>query len=187
MKKALSLFLVLVLCISLCACGSNNEPIIYKIGDAANTDVAELVVTKVTYNYDYRPFFNVVPEDGHAFIAIDFTLKNVGKQTWEYVTAHNGSNGKGLEDMLWLDYNDGYIFAIDDINDGRGKYVAAGFFVKPNGFLSDTFTPLSPKVECRAVFYVPQEVVTNKDASLLVKFNLPTSEGAAQTTVYTLR
>lgn len=82
MKKALSILLVLVLCLSLCACGGSNdapkateapveatESTELKIGDAFGTDTVECVIEEITWFTTEE--FTSNSDNNNQFVVID--------------------------------------------------------------------------------------------------------------------
>ena len=185
MKKALSLILALVMCLSLCACGSGSETI-YNIGDTVKTDMVEIQLTKVVYDYQYpSPYEFLHPPAGKAFIQVSFNIKNIGKTTIETLPAKDGEKTSIL-DSLWLDYNNGYIFMIskEGITNSLGEISRGFLFIESYEF---PLEPLSSALDCHPVFCVPSEVLTNKAAPLHFSINLPLSDGTYTTMTFKLR
>ena len=185
MKRAISLCLALLLCLGLCACGGTSETI-YSIGDTVMTDMVELQLTKVVYDYQYpSPYEFLHPPAGKTFIQVNFSIKNIGKTTVETLPARDGENSSIL-DSLWLDYNDGYIFMIskEGITNSLGEINRGFLFIESYDF---PLEPLSQALDCHPVFCVPKEVIENKEAPLSFSINLPSSDSTYTTMTFKLR
>ena len=201
MKKALSLLLALVMCLSLCACGGDKtnetsnkasnetttppteEVIQNKIGDAVSTDIVEVILTNVTYE---ARFNDVTPKDGYSFVVIEFSMKNVGKNDLKHFPSVNGGSSVIPGSIVWVDYNDGYTFAFDDVVGKDGQNYDDSCFDFPNTYISD-LKPLSDAVAFKIAICVPNEVVENTAAPLAIKFNLMNAAGETEVASYTVR
>ena len=207
MKKALSLILALVLCLSLCACGGNNTPEktdtseigTFEVGTAVRTEVAEFTLTEATDGV--RSALQVLyvagdigqeylseditladlPEDiitllhnkhlTYSLMMLTFTIKNIGKDTLnDFVSfPEQGGQSRRLDDLVRINYNDGYLF-------NAGDRIGAGVL---------DMAPLSPATEYDVTINVPEEVLLNTDAPLLVEVALPNGDG--NTTIFTYK
>ena len=99
MKKVLSAFLALVLCLSLCACGGGASKGAYHLGDTVSTDIFEFTLDEATFAYALNNvkgenFFApkqydaandkknpYVADTGETLIAIKYTVTNKGRTT----------------------------------------------------------------------------------------------------------
>ena len=213
MKKALSLILALVLCLSLCACGGDkanktpnattatptSETETFEVGTTVRTEVAEFTLTEV--NDGVRSALQVLfvagdigqeylseditladlPEDiiallrnkqlTYSLMMLTFTIKNIGKDTLnDFVSfPDQGGQTRVLDDLVRINYNDGYIFK-------AGDRIGAGYL---------DMEPLSPATEYDVTINVPEEVLLNTDAPLLVEVALP--DGNGNTTIFTYK
>ena len=83
MKKTLSLIMVLVMCLSLCACGSadnppeTNTPVVTNAPTETQTVIAENEFKLETIGYDATPAANIVN--------IDFKFRNTTEQDFDRV------------------------------------------------------------------------------------------------------
>ena len=117
MKRTISLVLVLALCLGLYACGSGSEDVysetVYNIGDTVKTDMVEIQLKNVIYDYQYpQPHDDLLPPAEKTFIQVNFSIKNIGKTTVKQLPAKDGES-LSTQNSVWLDYNDGYIFMIN--------------------------------------------------------------------------
>ena len=103
MKKVLSLALALVMCLSLCACGSNTSKptsdVSFKIGDTITIDGFEIVVDE--FEYRELPEVATVGKTLEGF-ATKVTVKNISKESkfFDYT-------------KVKLFYDDGFLFETD--------------------------------------------------------------------------
>ena len=198
MKKILALLLALCMVLALCACGeaaekdepapeepeSAEEPtpteepepeeIIYNIGDPVQTDVAEVVVTEVNFSEKYSI---CKAASGYQFVTVTFSIKNIGKETMPPIRYDN-TYTMYLYQIPYVDYNDGYIFKVGEVT-VRGETYHVSCFAS-NEALTDSLQPLSEAVTITSAIYVPEEVVTNTDAPLLIRVRVPSSGDAIE-------
>lgn len=188
MKKSIVIFLIIVT-MMLVACDNsttdkNNNEItqkssVFQLGDTVSTDSMEFTLTAVSR----EPQFSiVVPPEGYSFIVVDFTLKNIGKTEWGFIDKVDGGSSKQVSSIIYIDYNDGYIFDVDDVKDVNGDIWVEHSFVRPSDstFYDDEFKPLHEAVDCTVAICVPNEVVTNKDANLLINCILWSSDTSSK-------
>jgi hypothetical protein len=92
---------------------------------------------------------------------------------------HPSTSGtSSLSKAAYVDYNDGYLFFLDNVKipgDNYGGNYSYTIF-ESNLYINE-IEPLSDAVTCRTVIYVPNEVATNTDAPLLIRIIVPTSNG----------
>ena len=86
MKKAISLLLVFVLCLSLCAC--SNATGTTELGEMVSTDILELTIHDAALSYyataDAAPTDNssvYVASKGSTLVCLEFTLTNTDRVT----------------------------------------------------------------------------------------------------------
>ena len=192
MKKAISLLLALVLCLSLCACGGSNtdtpktteapttkatEPLaeetIYKLGDIIETDLFKITPSFTGYAYELAnwPDENFMTPAGQfsgtsAYSANEGKTAMYGEVQIEYIG--NEKSDVSLNMSISVDYDNGYIFQGSDVD--MGNCVSIDGDWKYNGQM--TFEPLS-NYNTRILRYcveVPEQVETNNDKALLVTF-----------------
>lgn len=198
-KKILALSLAIITCFSLCACGG-EEIEKFKVGEVASTSKAEFTLTRFeigevldnSTSYDEymvvienptnadkqsgqyaNPF---VAESGKCLISITFTIKNIGKETLDWV-----GDSRYVADMLKINYNNGYEFEFED--DDCALYTDGSW--ERNGVLLD-IEPLSNACEYRAYVEVSSEVMTDTSNSLVLQVKLPTDK-RSQTIEYVIR
>lgn len=122
----------------------------------------EAVTQKVVHSND----------ETKALVSFSISAANLGKETCTFC----------LDDLLTLDYNDGYKFESDQI------YT----FIQGQWMLCSTgleLEPLSGQTEFRGVISVPMEVIENTDLPLKALVNIDVREGDAdaQQVVYVVR
>lgn len=184
MKKFISMLLVGVMCISLCACGGNDtettepkedENMALEIGDTYTSDSVEFTLERFEMAQmlsntmddtfllpdDITEFASAerhpyFAEDGNVMVSYSYTINNVGKEE--------------IDTVLWtieLDYNDGYTYESETLDndaflsDGEWKTTTAG----------RTVAPLATK-ESRGFLEVPLEVSENTEAPLKVNVHI---------------
>lgn len=189
MKKMCILILSVVMGISLCACGKTTTAekgiVSNEIGDAVSTDAAELVLLNVSYE---DTFGSVTPKEGYSFVVVDYTLKNIGKTDFGYFLTATGGRSMCMESIVSIDYNDGYIFYVDDVEGADGKNYDKNYMYQMSDYLYiRDLKPLSDAVTVQAAICVPNEVIENTDAPLLIKFNLLNANEEDVTAVYSIR
>ena len=196
MKKALSLILALVMCLSLCACGSEEitpttepEATPLEVGDTTKTDVAEFAITRFEFAKKLKdatftsgkapdPEYLLPTDldqynnpfaagDGKIMISFSYTLKNIGKEALKF----NTNLG------IVIDYDNSYKFE-PKVNCIKGIYVVLGG--------DTTLDPLSDACEGRGYVMVPLEVM-NSDAPILLTVSIPTNTEGTQTTEITYK
>ena len=185
MKKAISLLLALVLCLSLCACGDSNDTskennseasTMAPVAEPTETEPTESGTIELVLGETYSlPLFDI------TITGFDFTEKATFPEGGSfslrpqngYVTAnlYYNVNYTGKTQFFssgfspaFIDYNDGYIFNLETF-----YYYDSGVDAWLN---SGDIDPLCPEFSCKACFFVPLEVSENTDAPLFVKFNI---------------
>ena len=194
MKKAISLLLALVLCLSLCACGGGNDapntPETTEATQAPTAEATEVSTEPETIElvigetYSFPAFdititgfdftekatfpdggsFSLRPQDGYVTANLYYDVKYTGKAT--YYSSYLSP--------FYIDYNDGYMFNLETF-----YYYDSGVDAWLN---SGDIDPLTPEFPCKACFFVPLEVSENTDAPLFVKFMIGDTEA-----IYTVR
>ena len=194
MKKAISLLLALVMCLSLCACGGGNDapntPETTEATQAPTAEATEVSTEPETIElvigetYSFPAFdititgfdftekatfpdggsFSLRPQDGYVTANLYYAVKYTGKAT--YYSSYLSP--------FYIDYNDGYMFNLETF-----YYYDSGVDAWLN---SGDIDPLTPEFPCKACFFVPLEVSENTDAPLFVKFMIGDTEA-----IYTVR
>lgn len=89
MKKLITLLLIFIICISLCACDGGSNTL--AIGETATTDLWEIQVNSVDYGIKLSDVVNsadrylpnekgsIVSSNGHSFITISYSIKNLDR------------------------------------------------------------------------------------------------------------
>ena len=195
MKKAISLLLVLVLCLSLCACGGTKEGAApeeaspkaseLKVGDTAVGQLFDVTLLSaqpvdcIENGYKWHmwspdektTYQDVTAEEGYTIFKITYRYTYKGKASGEF-----GFN-------LLLDYDDGYLF--DGID---GHALPAIDYSKSRLGYEETYEigawdcfiyvddPLSFEGgEITEYIIVNDQVLANTDKSFVLKFDAPTS------------
>ena len=160
MKKVLALVLALVLVLSLVACGlfvkKSNK--VYSIGDTANTDTTEVFVS------------NVELDKVNDLVIVIFSVKNIGKTALNSGISTIKGSSVFLQDIPYVDYNDGYEY---DDKDSFGTHSYDTFL---------DLEPLGKAITITSNIKVPDEVITNTSAPLLVKLRVPNSSRTEEIT-----
>ena len=191
MKKAISLLLALVMCLSLCACGGGNdtpekteatqaptteateaptepEAIELVIGETYSFPAFDITITGFDFTekatFPEGGSFSLRPQDGYVTANLYYDVKYTGKAT--YYSSYLSP--------AYIDYNDGYMFSLETF-----YYYDSGVDAWLN---SGDIDPLTPEFPCKACFFVPLEVSENTSATLFVKFMIGDTEA-----IYTVR
>jgi len=200
MKKTISLLLALALCLSLCACGGDNdvpetEAPVAEATEAPITEVPEEPAAETIYTLGdviETDLFQITPSfTGYAFELANWPDENFMTPAGKFsgTSAYSASEGKtamygevqiayigneksdvSLNLGISVDYDNGYIFQGADVD--MGNCVSIDGDWQYNGQM--TFEPLSDH-NTRILRYcveVPQQVETNADKSLLVTFSV---------------
>lgn len=211
MKKALSLILALMLCLTLCACGGEKnentdtknseslapEDAILNVSDIAKGKICNVTVTAAEYvdviEDGYKEdlwgyggeikYQDVVANEGYSILKISYKLDYTGKE-------------KGLSTIDFeIDYDDGYIFSG---HDGHGSPTIGGLtsgFTKSYTFRSnitiDVDDPLTFQNTSGCVYiFVNEEVKNNTAKPCVLRITMPTSltsDSEEETFTYNLR
>ena len=214
MKKIITLLLVLVMVLSLCACGGEKasettnktsddtgsieeidaesegeteateaEQIINNIGDTVSTDIVEATLIDVSFEDTYL----VTPKDGYSFVIVDFSMKNIGKNNFGMFIGNGGNKTKLPSSLVAIDYNDGYTFICDDVEEKNGSIADDSCFCHPNNAYVDDLKPFGEGETYKVAICVPNEVVENTEAPLLIKLYLMNSQYESEVAVYSVR
>jgi len=212
MKKLMALVLAMIMLVSFAGCGGNNEvaeegkaeapeqedevqeetKTFYEMGNPAGTDAVEVVLE----SYDVSPVYalniyeDLIPKEGYSFVVVNYSIKNVGKTDLGFFPCADGKNESiCAETIVSVDYNDGYIFYVDEVELFNGKTYGRDFFVggENEDVYLDDIKPLSPAVSYEVAICVPNEVIENTDAPLLIKFNLLNSNNEKVVVSYKIR
>ena len=84
-----------------------------------------------------------------------------------------------------MDYNDGYIFKVESTSIRGTNYGGTAFSNHYEEKLTD-LKPLSKAIECEVAILVPNEVVDNKSATLLIRMSVPNTNTTSEL-VYSVR
>ena len=193
MKKIVSAFLALVLCVSLCACNGSKAPeapaadvpapeteapveeSVYKLGDVIETDLFRITPSFTGYAYELANW----PDENYMTPGGDFSGQSpynadegkteiYGEIFIEYIGEER--NDVALNLFVSADYDNGYIFSGSDVHSGYCVSLEDDW--KYSGPI--TFEPLS-NYNTRIMRYcieVPEQVETNTDKPLLVTFSV---------------
>ena len=210
MKKYISVFLIALMMISLFACGGAVKPEavtfteepkvteaptpeptpepVYKVGDTVETDWAKLTVKSVSVveSYHSRGSTTKTTKAGHRFIEIYCSLVNTGKTTYSYFTNRTGGRTCMTKDIVYIDYNEGFLFDCKDVqNTSHGNYGDSMFYTPTSNYME--LEPLSGEFRFFVTICVPEEVITNTAAPLLLKCILQNSKNEPETFSFDLR
>ena len=176
MKRILSLALAFVLILSLTACGSKT----YNVGDTVSTKAAELTVTSVRFEKQYRDVF---PEDGGFFVVVSLKIRNIGSEKLSM------PYGPYFGDIVTVLYGENkYAFAVDRVVDKIGESYGKSIFDS-----SDPYTPLidlKPLSEAQTgtvAIHVPAEVAENTDEPLVIRVEVPSGDSQHEIFMYNIR
>lgn len=108
MKRLTALFLALMMCLSLCACGGEKE-VTLSVGDTFNKDgisftLHDFCLAEKTNGSTYDP--NLIdgaawaPNDGYIFGYLNYTIENGGKEKFSHF----------MDIDITLEYGDGYTY-----------------------------------------------------------------------------
>lgn len=169
MKKIILFILTVAMSISLLACGESkpqtaefdstittgdfeitvNSDILTATQLNGDTDQYEEFLTTDMTNYGDEVLCDVtlVAKEGYTQVVIQYSVKNIGKED------------SVLDESISLNYNDGYTY---DVNE---QYWIMGETDDWHKFTTVKLSPLST-IQCKAYFYVPEEVFSNTDSSL---------------------
>lgn len=209
MKKALSILLALVICLSLCACGGGNsdtpdtpettEAPELKVGDTASGQLFDITIQsveaidKIENGFVWHmwspeektTYQDITAEEGYTIIKI----------TYSY--SYNGKAKGAFSFGLTLDYDDGYTFnglgghslpALDDSTTKIGfeEYYDNGIGETAPFRIDDPLTFTGG--EDIEYIIVNNEVLSNTDKSFVLKVDIPTAawEGVAHGNGYVL-
>ncbi len=167
----------------------------YSIGDTVSGENVEIVLKSVNFTPSYvSGSGRTVSVKGYEFVDIEFSVKNVGKTPLKMFEQINGGKSSVLYDIVYIDYNDGYIFTVDKVVDDNGDefYPFLGFFFSDENrkAVDDTsisdLPVLGDSVTRIATIMVPEEVATKDDTPLLIGFTIP-GEEETETIIYKIR
>ena len=194
MKKTISLLLALVMCLSLCACGSGNPSSDKSIvlNETRQTDKFEITLTQVefaTYLVDPKdpyavPTEAILPTDepsdikaseGKTLLMYSVNLKYIGKE--DFVTV--------LGDFI-LNYGDGYTFTDHDVYKSSGGGAWAQVKRTYGSSAEQPFCYFYPLEDTqyilRGYFRIPDVVETEENEPLTLTLKI-----AGQEFEYTIR
>ena len=165
MKKIIALLLLMVMSLSLVACGGTKTD--YSVGTMVSTDCAELTLTSCDFSDTYN---TIVADDGKVFVILSFSIKNTGKTELDYIKTVDGKKDSLMFSAIpCVDYNNGYLFSYDD-KLGNVKLCSTDFTLKD-------LEPLSDALAVQVAIQAPAEVEENEDNPLVIKMAVPKSNG----------
>ena len=203
MKKALSLILALVLCLSLCACSDGQDknestppvqtepgatkdtvpteeviapPIQLQLGEKAKTDLAELVIDDLSFSATVSKY-NLSP-DGDGYWTGDH---NTTFACFKFTLTNNSKNKLDLDEIceFSIDYNNGFIYGEKMTGSYADAINAFGYIHYYEGLGQGTslsFDPLTPKL-CRGCIECPITVAEDESSSFKIVVKLASSTG----------
>ena len=154
MKKVTSLILALLMCLSLCACGSEKSNNVY-LGVPVTAGDYEFVVTGVEFVSNWNPNgdHSSYCSPGNVHYVLHYTVKNIGKE--ELSALRN----------FTLNYADGFAF------ESANTYF---YSFDTNSYVANAseLPVLSKAKPCQTYFEVPEEVRDNTEQPLKVLFTV---------------
>lgn len=198
MKKALSLLLALVLCLSLCACGisPDSDPThYYRLGETVTTDIFEftlnaaefcIALNNVNNDERYTPKEYDAQKDsdnpyvapvGHTYAAFSYTVSNLNRASFEFhdgsfaTVKYDGKNYNSLEEGAYFLYADKQIL---DAN-GKLKTEKAGTWYNNPG---DNFLLMAGAKETRRARIDIATEIKDLTADVEITFAIPNSDGS---------
>lgn len=187
MKRALSLILALVMCLSLCACGStdnagSNEVKTYNVNETATTELFECTLTKIEFagrvDADRDSADYMLPsttsnigrpaKDGKTLLCFSVELKYIGKEN--FVLGMGVSEKEKAIISFTARYDNDYQFG-SFVASRKDKSCASGWAYEreyENSYTTNAFNfaPLDEATGIRAFIELPAEVETNTEAPL---------------------
>ena len=192
MKRIISILLVLLLTLSLVACGSSNttsEPLAVAT-DAPTlpestpepTQEPEPLIAEINLNTPFKiggfefviSNCSIIDKSDVPYNIIDlFNFANVDSQSFVYIetTIRNGEKAEKwfrYFDYFSIDYDDGYVF---------NKYYGAFYNERStppweNMSVSMNLQPLAEPLQCRLYFSIPDVAATNTASPLLFEITI---------------
>ena len=157
-----------------------NDSAELSIGDTAQTDMAEFTLTGLDFQYElYLPLLNklVHPDEGMVYAVPEFTMQNTAKESYSLEKVIN----------FTVDYNDGYLYEMDDyvcyITHEKGAWER-----RKIGTSSGQRPELPPLMSGTYRTYIPAVslIETDDNAPLRIVVTLPAS-GGTQQFIYRIR
>lgn len=130
MKKAISLILALMMCLSLCACSGGSEKNVLHLWETASTDVVDFsiddaaftIYASATHNATYlKPTESKTTygaPTGKSIVVISFTVENKDRAATMNVGSSFGSSDDILLNLDWKIKYNGNEYKITGLNDG---------------------------------------------------------------------
>jgi len=118
---------------------------------------------------------------------VNFSIKNIGKTDLSFFPTFYGHESKLPASIVAVDYKDGYIFYVDDVVGKDGKNYDSSCFEGANKKLLSDMKPLSGAETFEIAICVPNQIIEDADAPLLVKLNLLNSAGETEVAIYSIR
>ncbi len=199
MKKVVTLCLIVCAISSIWGCGSSknfedtSNHDYYQIGEKSSSDLTEIVLESVEYSktkpkYLEDPLRGDISPDEGEFIKVTYSVKNIGKNELGFFScADNHTSSQQLLDMPYVDYNDGYIFKVNEFKAGGVIQLDHSCaYQKDEKYNTSDLGSLDDPVEIEVYILVPSEVINNKDNQLLIGFTVPSSS-STEKLVYKIR
>ncbi len=197
MKKAISLFISIVLTMALCACGIENTnegtdspaAIEYKVGDTAEGTLFDITVKSAGFvssipkgfvkkswvnssagPKQYLEEMDVVPDEGYTLMKIVIKVSN-----------YKGKTNIRYQLVPELDFDNGYSFDLESIKSHASPKLTTGvgissYYIFPLACSIDIDDPLLfAGVEENLYYAVNQKVQNESEKSLRLLLNIPNS------------
>ncbi len=156
---------------------------LYSVGDTVDNGYAEFTLVSSEIQDEYN---GIKLEDEQVFVVVDYYIKNIGKTELGWVYPINGGSSLLFQDVVCVDYDDGFVFGFDEPRNIKGVIVGAEFLTKndknDSWYTLDELKPLSEGVSVEVAIPVPHEVETNTDKAIILKALLPKGEGSEEIT-----
>ena len=202
MKKAISLFLIVVTCLSFAACGkSGGDSSYHKLGETVSTDIFEFTLNAAEFTialnnvnddnrftpkeYDAADDANnpYVAAVGHTYAAFSYTVKCLDRSSSEFnsgsfaTVKYDGKKYSSMKDGAYFLYEDQMY---KDVN-GNLKTEKAGEWYSNNS--SNLLLQPNEKETHRAYVELNTEV-KDLTADVEITFKIPNSEGKKEEFTY---
>lgn len=204
MKKVLSLILALVLCLSLCACGSSSKT--YLIGETVSTDIFSftldaaaltIALNNVTNDDYYLPKeYNPADDSDNPYVAsmgktwvgFTYTVQNLNRDSSEF---HSGGfvrikhNGKNYGSIGALHCEDGayYLYADQRVMDTSGSLITEKAGKWYRGGASNMLLMVGAKETRRSYVELDADIANLNDEFYLTVL-VPNSKGKTESFTY---
>lgn len=194
MKKITAIFLAIVICISLNACGSSSNSDYHKLGETVSTDIFEFTLNAAEFTValnnikdemyftpkEYDPNSDAdnpfVAPVGHTYVAFSYTVENLNRSSSEFhdgsfaAIKYDGKKYSSMEEGAYFQYNDEqYLDA-----DGKLKSKKGGEWYSDPG---NNLLLLTGEKETRRAFIDIETEIKDLTEDVEITVKIPNSEG----------